>query len=373
MEGKIDMAARRQVTNKLRSSYQRAGKTDKGRILDEVMAATGLARSSGSRLLSGGELPAPADQVDGRRLRVREYSDAARCLLEHVWKLMGLPCGKYFVAMWPIWFPSLAEAGELAGWPDYVLDEISRMSAATVDRYLAPAKAGLCIKGISTTKPAAAALRNSIGVRRVGDELDGLPGNIEGDTVARCGPTRIGEFARTLTLTDIATGWTECQSVRNNASKWVLQGIIELREKFPFEVRNFDSDNGSEFINHRVANWLQQQDIDQTRSRPYQKNDQATVESKNNHVVRKHGFYWRYDTAAELALLNELWIVVGLRLNYFTPTKKPIGYTQTASGRRKRVYDSPATPWKRAVESGLVPLEKQKRLKQCWQKPTQPT
>ena len=184
MEGKIDMAARRQVTNKLRLSYQRADKSDKGRILDEVMATTGLARSSARRLLSGGELPAPRDQVDGRSLRAREYSDDARSLLEHVWKLMGLPCGKYFVAMWPIWFPCLAEAGELAGWRDDVLNEISRMSGATVDRYLSPAKAGLYIKGISTTKPAAAALRNSIGVRRVGDELDGLPGNIEGDTVA---------------------------------------------------------------------------------------------------------------------------------------------------------------------------------------------
>ncbi len=44
--------------------------------------------------------------------------------------------------------------------------------------------------------------------------------------------------------------------------------------------------------------------------RPYQKNDQAHVESKNNHVVRKHAFYWRYDTAAELGLLNRLWQLV---------------------------------------------------------------
>jgi transposase InsO family protein len=72
----------------------------------------------------------------------------------------------------------------------------------------------------------------------------------------------------------------------------------------------FDSDNGSEFINHRVSAWLQQHDIEQTRSRPYRKNDQATVESKNNHVVRKHAFYWRYDTGPELELLNQLWAVV---------------------------------------------------------------
>ncbi len=88
-------------------------------------------------------------------------------------------------------------------------------------------------------------------------------------------------------------GWTENASIRNNASKWILQAVGDLQQMFPFPLRVFDSDNGSEFINHDVADWLQARDIAQTRSRPYKKTDQATVESKNNHVVRKHAFYWR--------------------------------------------------------------------------------
>src|SRR5699024_11356381 len=68
------------------------------------------------------------------------------------------------------------------------------------------------------------------------------------------------------------------------------------------------------------------------------------VESKNNHVVHKHAFYWRYDTGEELALLNELWQLVSLRLNFFIPTKRPIDYATTTDGRRKRIYDEPATP-----------------------------
>ena len=116
----------------------------------------------------------------------------------------------------------------------------------------------------------------------------------------------------------------------------------------------FASDNGSEFINHDVAAWLQARDIDQTRSRPYKKNDQATVESKNNHVVRKHVFYWRYDTPTELETLNELWSLVSLRLNFFTPTKKPIGYSTGTDGRRRRIYDTPATPWQRVQACGIL-------------------
>lgn len=116
----------------------------------------------------------------------------------------------------------------------------------------------------------------------------------------------------------------------------------------------FDSDCGGEFINHEVVDWLQDEDIKQTRSRSDHKNDQAHVESKSNHVVRKHAFYWRYDTPEELELLNRLWELVSLRLNFFTPTTKAVGYTTTAAGRRTHIYDKPATPWQRLQASGVL-------------------
>ena len=212
------------------------------------------------------------------------------------------------------------------------------------------------LRGISTTKPSPL-LRNSIGLSKVGDEPATTPGVIEADTVAHCGPTFQGEFTRTLTMTDLVTGWTENASIRNNASKWIVKAVAALQGMFPFPLLVFDSDNGSEFINHDVADWLQERDIAQTRSRPYKKNDQATVESKNNHVVRKHAFYWRYDTTAELALLGELWPLVSMRLNFFTPTKKPTSYATGTDGRRKRLYDKPKTPWQRVQESGLLTVE----------------
>ena len=74
-------------------------------------------------------------------------------------------------------------------------------------------------------------------------------------------------------------------------------------------IRPYDTDNGSEFINRDLIAWLQERDIEQTRSRPYRKNDQATVESRNNHIVRRHAFHYRY-TVDELGLLNELWELV---------------------------------------------------------------
>lgn len=349
------MAARRHVTNKLRSTYQKSSKKDRGRILDEVMATTGMGRSTARRMLTGPALLDPTEQVDQRKLRPKTYSDDARALLEHVWALMGCPCGKYLTVMLPLWLPLLQQAGDLdKPWTTpSSLAELEAMSAATIDRYLAPARRSIQLRGISTTTPSPL-LRNSISLSKAYDAPPLIPGVIEADTVAHCGPTFAGEFARTLTMTDLVTGWTENASIRNNASKWIVGAVSDLQRLFPFPLRVFDSDNGSEFINHEVANWLQARDIAQTRSRPHKKNDQATVESKNNHVVRKHAFHWRYDTPEELTLLSDLWPLVSLRLNFFTPTKKPTGYATTANGRRKRLYDKPQTPWQRVLDSKLL-------------------
>ncbi|QAY61775.1 transposase [Microbacterium protaetiae] len=321
-----------------------------------MMATTGMGRSTARRMLTGPALPDPAEQIDRRRLRPKGFSDESRLLLEHVWALMGCPCGKYMVVMLPIWLPLLRAAGDLDKpfASTATLAELEAMSPATIDRYLTPARERMQLRGMATTTPPPAVLRNSISLSKAGDKPPTEPGVIEADTVAHCGPTLIGEFCRTLTMTDMVTGWTENTSIRNNASKWIVQAVGELQGMFPFPLRVFDSDNGSEFINHDVANWLQERDIAQTRSRPYRKNDQATVESKNNHVVRKHAFYWRYDTPEELAALGELWRLVSLRLNFFTPTKKPTGYATTAGGRRKRLYDTPKTPWQRVLDSGVL-------------------
>lgn len=235
MEGKIPMAARRHVTNKLRTAYARASKSDRSRILDEVMAATGMARSTARRMLTGPVLPDPAEQVDRRRLRPKGYGDDSRRLLEHVWALMGCPCGKYLVVMLPEWLPLMQAAGDLDDRPfatAQAVAELEAMSPATIDRYLAPARVSMRLRGISTTKPSPL-LRNSIGLSKVGDEPATVPGVVEADTVAHCGPTFAGEFARTLTMTDLVTGWTENTSIRNNASRWIVGGVAELQTRFP--------------------------------------------------------------------------------------------------------------------------------------------
>jgi hypothetical protein len=202
-------------------------------------------------------------------------------------------------------------------------------------------------------------LRSSIKIRKAGDEVEAEPGFFEGDTVAHCGPTLKGEFGRTLNLTCVHTGWVFTRTVRNNAHTHILGALTAAVEEIPFAVTGLDFDNGTEFLNHAVIKWAGEREIFFTRSRPYKKNDQATIESKNNHLVRKYGFYYRYDTTEERTVLNRLWRLVNDRFNYLTPTRKPVGFGTDRNGRRTRLYDKPTTPLDRLLAAKvLAPAQK---------------
>jgi transposase InsO family protein len=286
-------------------------------------------------------------------------------VLQKVWAASGGQCGLYLAASMALQLSALERHGELIPGQDryspQVRAELLAMSSATIDRYLRGAKARDQVTGKSTTTPSPL-LRSSITIRTATDEVEASPGFFEGDTVAHCGPTLKGEFARTLNLTDMHIGWVFTRSVRNNAHTHILGALKAGINEIPYEVTGLDFDNGTEFLNKAVIKWAAEMEIFFTRSRPYKKNDQATIESKNNHLVRKYGFYYRYDTDAERALLNRLWRLVNDRLNYLTPTIKPIGYSSGRDGRRRRLYDQPMTPLDRLLAAGILSPAQQAEL-----------
>ena len=89
-----------------------------------------------------------------------------------------------------------------------------------------------------------------------------------------------GDFVWSLTLTDIHTGWTECRATWNNGATGVIKQIKNIENGLPFELRGFDCDNGSEFLNHHLLRYFTDHKprVKFTRSRPYKKNDNAHVE-----------------------------------------------------------------------------------------------
>jgi len=360
------MGTRIEVTRQLKGAYHRAGKSEKSGILDHFCHSTGLGRSTARRYLTSPTLGSRNIlRMDRRRSRPSKYSTEAKKMLLWLWRIMCMPCGKYLVADLPGWIRSLETHGERVlgqdGWTEEVRKELLSMSAATVDRYLKAERDRLRLKGISTTKPGVL-LRNSIKIRKAGDEVPLEPGFFEADTVAHCGPTLKGEFARTLTLTDVVTGWVQLEAMRNNAHKHIRAALDAAMASIPCQVQGLDCDNGSELVNYDVVSWAANRDIFFTRARPYRKNDQAHVESKNNHVVRRYGFYYRYDTMEELKTLVLLWKRVCLKMNYFTATRKPQGWKTDEVGRSKRIYDTPQTPLARLLASGVLSPQQAEEL-----------
>lgn len=349
------MATRRDITKKYAADYVKSSKTAKGVILDELVTVTGWSRANARRALSTARKRRGPAKPAARKPRGRTYGYDTLKVLIGVWRLAGMPSGKYLAATMDIWLPKLETFGELDAkrLTPAVKAQLLKISGATIDRILKPTKDADRPKGLSATK-AGPLLRSSITVRKAGDEHEQAPGFIEADMVVHCGPTLAGEFARTLTATDVFTGWTENVAVRNGAHKWVLEAMDEVMDRLPFPLVGLDTDNGGEFINHALIQWAGDKDIYFTRSRPYKSNDNAHVEQKNGDVVRRHAFHYRYDTAAELKLLNALYALVRVRLNLFTATTKAVGWRSNKHGKKTRIYDKPRTPYQRVTDAGIL-------------------
>ena len=258
MDGELSMGARVEITKKYATAYRRASKRNKGQIPGQVCEVTGWTRDNARRRLgAAGRAGTKVSKMDLRKRRAPKYSLQARAVLERVWAVSGGQCGRYLAVSLPTLLDALETHGDLVpdcrGYNPEVQVELEAMSAATIDRYLAPARAKDQLRGTSATK-AGALLRSSITICKAGDEVEAEPGFFEGDTVDHLKPSR-GTFARTLNLTCVRTGWGFTASMRNNASVWVLQTMNTAVETIPFAVIGLDFDNGSEFMNHDLIDW----------------------------------------------------------------------------------------------------------------------
>jgi hypothetical protein len=147
----------------------------------------------------------------------------------------------------------------------------------------------------------------------------------------------------------------------NKSQLAVSQAIVQLRHDLPFALLGLDSDNGSEFINETLYRYCLAEQITFTRSRPYQKNDQAHVEQKNWSVVRHTIGYDRLETADELTLLRSIYTDLRLYINFFQPVLKLVG-KQRIDGKTVRTYDPATTPYRRVLALASLPLEVKARL-----------
>ena len=356
----LTMTERKAVVRQMATRYRRAGKKDKGRLLDELVALTGYNRRYAMGVLGAAPKAAAAPKAPSTRVRERRYDAPVLAALRRIWVILDCICGKRVVAVLPETIAALERAGELSLDPS-TRRKLQTISASSIDRLLRDERKRLSLRGRSATKPGTL-LRNQIPVRTFAEWDHATPGFVEIDLVGHDGGIGSGDFCQSLNVTDVASGWTEAQAVRNKAQVWVFEALRDIRARLPFPLQGIDSDNGSEFINHQLVRYAEQEKITFTRGRAWKKNDGCFVEQKNYSVVRRAVGYARHEGLRAVRLLNMLYAQLRLYTNFFLPVMKLIA-KERIGAKVKKTYDRPSTPCQRLLRSQALSASTKRELR----------
>lgn len=171
----------------------------------------------------------------------------------------------------------------------------------------------------------------------------GRPGYLRVDTVHQGDLDGVKGLYH-INAVDEVTQWQVVGATAQISEAWLMPVLEAMLEQFPFRIRGFHSDNGSEFINHSVAQLLNKLLVEQTKSRPRHSNDNGLAETKNGWVIRKHIGYGHIGSTHAEAFDQFYRQHFNPYLNFHRPCGVP-ELTETAKGKQKRFYRWYATPW----------------------------
>jgi len=355
MAKNMSAQTRAELLHAVRNRYRDGTREEKIRILSEFVAVTGYHRKHGIRILNGTDDPVhPAE----RRGRPRLYDEAARQALVVLWEASDRVCGRRLKPLLAVLIPAMERHNHLKLDP-VLRAQLLKMGSATIDRLLGPTR-----KVAQPKRPRRAVplVRSCIPVRTFADWKDPAPGSMEMDAVFHCGGNGAGSFVRTLVLTDIPSGWTECAPLVVLEPALVVATVERIRLTLPFPLRALDTDNGGEFVNESLVQYCADHSIELTRCRPYLKNDQAWVEQKNGSVVRRNVGYRRIEGLAAAQALARLYAALRLFINFFQPSFKLASKTRMGALIARR-YHTPQTPAARLLASDAIPDAIKARLR----------
>lgn len=325
----LTLAARRQVTARLAGRYVKGTRAEKAAILDQLCVVNDWHRDHARKALRAALAGPPPPRAS--RAPVLVYGPEVITALRFVWATADGPTGKRLAPIMGLLVDSLRRHGEL-DISDEIADALCAMAPATIDRRLAPDRAQLSTKphGSALTRPGSM-LKSAIPMKTWAEWDDTVPGFVEIDLVGHDGGDNNGQFCFTLTVTDVATGWTSARTVSSKGERVVAAALDQIRVGLPFHLAGIHSDNGGEFINHHLLRWCQAREITFTRGRPARSNDNAHVEQKNWALARRSVGYYRYDTPTEEHLLNQLWAHQDVLFNLFNAQQKLVSKTPSSS------------------------------------------
>ena len=340
----MSMRARMEYLSKQVVRYARRKGKGKSALIDEVVAVTGFTRKHAIKVLSG-KVPIAGKRGARRGGRGAHYGEPEARVLRELWRATNYLCSQRLASALETWLPFCEKRS--GGIEEKVRANLESISASSIERLLRPWKAKEGRSRRCTTRPGT--LSKLIEIRTGSGDIK-EPGHIEADTVAHCGGSMAGDYVYSLTATDIWTGWTEMRAFWNKGREETLLAMKDMEASLPFALRSFDSDNGTEFINYHLYDYFagRKEPVRFTRSRAYQKNDQAHVEQKNWVNVRQLVGYDRLPHIEQARLLNELYRRhCSLFNNLFLPSMKCVGIERRPGRKPRRIYDKATTPLER--------------------------
>ena len=347
-----------ELLTKLRRRYETAGGEHKRKLLDQAQELLGYHRKAAIRALRQASVERGPRIITGRPV---EYEP--RLLgrwLRPIWRATDYACGRRLVAMLPEWIPAYEQYERRL--PGEVREKLLLASGRTLDRLLEPLR--VAGTGRSLTRPGSL-LRQQIPIRGSVWE-EGKAGWLEVDTVALCGGSVAGEFVWMVDGVDYATTWVEVRAMWGRGQAGTLGALRDVEASLPFSLLGLDSDNGGEFLNYHVLNWLQKRrrPVFMTRSRPYKKDDNAHVEQKNWTHIRQCFGYERHDNPEVVEPMNALVKgAYGQLLNYFHASLK-LERKERQAGKVQRIYGAAQTPLARVLSSAEVTVQTKQRLRE---------
>lgn len=310
--------------------YWKQGKESKGLMHRYVQKMTGLSRAQVTRLIAGYiKTGAVKERIYRRNRFAKRYTAGAVELLAEVDEAHETLSG-------PATRKILQREFEQYG--DARYERLAGISAAHIYNLRKSRRYREKWLRYAKTRP----VQISIGERRRPDP-QGQPGYVRVDTV-HPGDLDGVKGVYHINAVDEVTQWQVVGATAQIGEQWLLPVLEAILAQFPFRILGFHSDNGSEFINGRVAGLLNKLLAEQTKSRPRHSNDNGLVEAKNGAVIRKHigyGHMASEHAAAMAAFYRE-------HFNPYLNFHRPCGVPETITdrkGKQRRVYRRYATPW----------------------------
>jgi transposase InsO family protein len=350
------MKAIHEVFARYKQEYWKGDKTKKTAVLNTVCDTTGLHRKSAVRTFAR-IFAVKKFAVDGRGRPVKYGADVSAALFD-VWQVGAQCCAELLKSEINTYIKACEEKD---AWPhDDVATHLLRcMSLGEMKRRVRALVKKHGLKGKSSTTPSH--IRKKVKVY-AGPWRNRPPGHRQLDTVVHCGDTLKGDMVYTVNGVDPAILWSNRRAQWNKGEVATLASVEYIERQIPTETKSRHFDSGSEFLNYYFLEKSERDRIAQTRCRSGKKNDNAFIEERNGHIVRKWIGYDRFDTPGHVVALNAVYEKIDLYLNHFQAVRRCVRRERIGS-KYVRIYDTSQTPYARVMAHTDIPQERKTALK----------